>query len=79
MPIFTYFAITGPALLVLLLALNAYLDPEKAPSPTELLAIGIANANSGPTSRGVAADEESHFLRLKQIPIKVIKGPRNHT
>ena len=75
MPIFTYFAITGPALLVLLLALNAYLEPEKVPSPTELLAIGTANANSGPTAPGIAADEKSQFLRLKQIPIKAIKGP----
>jgi hypothetical protein len=75
MPIFTYFAITGPVLLGLLLALNAYFEPEKAPSRTELLAIGTANAHSGPSAQVVGADEASHFLRLKQIPINAIKGP----
>ena len=52
------------------LACHGPKEPLKAPSPTEFLAIGTANANSGPTARGVAADEETHFLRLKQIPIK---------
>lgn len=75
MPIFTYFAITAPALLALLFALSAYLQPAKAPSPTNVLPIGTANAKSGPTARGVAADEASHFRRLKQIPINGIKGP----
>jgi hypothetical protein len=75
MPIFTYFATTGPVLLALLLALNAYFEPEKAPSRTELLAIGTANAHSGPSAQVVGADEASHFLRLKQIPINAIKGP----
>ena len=59
----------------LLLAHSAYLEPEKAPSPTELLAIGPAKAHSDPTAQVVAAKEESSFLRLKQIPINAIKGP----
>ena len=75
MPIFTYFAITGPALLALLLALSAYLELGKAPSPTDVLAIGTAKAKSNPTAQGLAADEASHFRRLKQIPINAIKGP----
>jgi hypothetical protein len=74
MPIFRYFAITAPALLVLLLALSAYLQ-EKAPSPTDVLTTGTANAKSGPTAQGVAGEEASHFRRLKQIPINGIKGP----
>ena len=75
MPIFTYFATTGSVLLGLLLAHSAYLEPEKAPSPTELLAIGPAKAHSDSTAQVVAAKEESSFLRLKQIPINAIKGP----
>jgi hypothetical protein len=75
MPIFTYFAITAPALLVFLLALSAYLQPAKAPSPTDVLSVGTANAKSGPTTQGGAADDASHFRRLKQIPINGIKGP----
>jgi hypothetical protein len=75
MPIFRYFAITGPALLALLLALSAYLQPENPPSPTDVLTTGTANAKSGPTAQGLAADEASHFRRLKQIPINGVKGP----
>ena len=69
MPIFTYFAITGPASLALLLALSAYVEPEKAPSPTELLAIGAANAHSDSPEQVVAAEEESDFLRLSRFPL----------
>ena len=72
MPIFKYFAITGLALLALLLPLSAYLEPSKAP----LVAIGTANAHSGPMKHGVAADQEPHFLRLRQIPINAIKARR---
>ena len=66
MPIFAYFLTTGSVLLGLLLALSAYLDLTKAPSPTELLGIGPAKAQV------VAAEKESHFLRLKQIPINAM-------
>jgi len=75
MPIFRFFAITGPALLALLLLLSAYLQPEKAANPADVLTTGTANAKSGPTAEGVAADEASHFRRLKQIPINGTKGP----
>jgi hypothetical protein len=69
MPIFTYFAITGPVLLALVLALSAYLEPEKAPTPTELLAIGAANAHSGSPEQMAAAEEESDFSRLNRFPL----------
>ena len=72
MPIFKYFAITGPTLLGLLLALSAYLEPDKAP----LVAIGTANAHSGPMAQEVAADQETHFLRLRQLPINAVKARR---
>jgi hypothetical protein len=69
MPILRYFATTGPVLLALLLAHSAYLEPEKAPSPTDLLAIGAANAHSGSPEQVVAEEAESDFLRLSRFPL----------
>jgi hypothetical protein len=37
MPILAYFAVMVPALFAALLAVSAYLAPEKAPSPAELI------------------------------------------
>ena len=61
-------------MLGLLLAFSAYLEPEKAPRQTELVAIGTASVYSAPTMHVVSADEVSHFLRLKQLPINAIKS-----
>ena len=67
MPIFAYFAITGPVLLGLLLALSAYFEAEKVPPA---VSIGTVNARSASTAHVVVADEDTHFLRLKQFPLR---------
>jgi hypothetical protein len=67
MPILAYFAVTGPLLLAALLALSAYLEPDKAPTPGELL--GIQRAHASHSSAAIPADKPSDFERLRARPL----------
>jgi hypothetical protein len=69
MPVLTYFTVMGPILLAVLLAVSAYLDPAKAPSPAELLGVRAASADAARMQSSSSADEIPEFLRLKGMPM----------
>ena len=69
MPVFTYFAVTGPVLLAILIAISAYLDPAKAPSPEEFLGVGRASADASGVHPVAPEAELSEFLRLQGLPL----------
>jgi hypothetical protein len=69
MPFLTYFAVMGPLLLGGLLALSAYLEPDKAPSTAELLGIPSAQAHVNTTTPKPLPAEPSTFDLLKGLPL----------
>ena len=69
MPVFTFFAVTGPLLLAALIALSAYLDPSGAPAPADFFGIRTAQANVDVDAAGPQDDAPSAFARLKARPV----------
>jgi hypothetical protein len=69
MPVLTYFTVMGPVLLAALLAISAYLDPDKAPSPAEFLGVRAASADSARVQSKPSEDKLPEFLRLKGLPL----------
>jgi len=69
MPILTYFAVTVPLLLGGLLAVSAYLEPEKAPTTAELIGIPSANAHVVVAPPSAPAHQPSEFDRLSARPL----------
>ena len=68
MPILTYFAVTAPVLLVCLLAVASYLDPNNTPRPADFLAIKPAHASI--TTAPPESEPISDFARLKIRPLE---------
>jgi hypothetical protein len=69
MPILVYFGVTAPLLLAALLAISAYLEPEKAPSTAELLGIPSAQAHVNAAAPKPVPPEPSTFDLLKGLPL----------
>ena len=69
MPILVYFGVTAPLLLGGLLAISAYLEPDKAPSTAELLGIPSAQAHVIAGTPKPLPNEPSTFDRLKGLPL----------
>ena len=65
MPILSYFVVMGSALFAILIAVSAYLEPEKASSPSEFLGVRQAQANEAP----VIGSGEAFFI-LKGRPLR---------